>query len=102
MRRRTRPSDEQCYGIPWGCLVLVGFENLLVAVHNFYAEHAAQASVLLAGPAWPWGKRREQAPCTASGKAEVTHAAFDNEKRDITYCQLGYFWPPDLAISYLL
>lgn len=55
--------DGEWYGIPWGCLVVRGFENLLVAGRNLSAEHAAQASVRVAGP------------CIAMGEAAGTAAA---------------------------
>ncbi|TXG96192.1 MAG: FAD-dependent oxidoreductase [Zoogloea sp.] len=55
--------DGQWYGIPWGCLVVNGFDNLLVAGRNLSAEHAAQASVRVAGP------------CMAMGEAAGTGAA---------------------------
>jgi hypothetical protein len=55
--------DGAHYGIPWGCLVVKGFENLLVAGRNLSATHAAQASVRVAGP------------CMAMGEAAGTAAA---------------------------
>ena len=55
--------DGEYYGIPWGCLVVRGFSNLLVAGRNLSATHAAQASVRVAGP------------CMALGEAAGTGAA---------------------------
>ncbi|MCL4695783.1 MAG: FAD-dependent oxidoreductase, partial [Burkholderiaceae bacterium] len=55
--------DGQWYGIPWGCLVVEGLDNLLVAGRNLSAEHGAQASVRVAGP------------CMALGEAAGTGAA---------------------------
>jgi hypothetical protein len=55
--------DGQWYGIPVGCLVVEGFDNLLVAGRNLSAEHAAQASARVAGP------------CLAMGEAAGTLAA---------------------------
>ncbi len=55
--------DGEWYGIPWGCLVVKGFDNLLVAGRNLSAGHAAQASVRVAGP------------CLALGEAAGTGAA---------------------------
>ncbi len=55
--------DGEWYGLPWGCLVVAGFENLLVAGRNLSAEHAAQASARVAGP------------CVAMGEAAGTAAA---------------------------
>ena len=55
--------DGRCYGIPYGCLVVKGFDNLLVAGRNLSATHAAQASVRVAGP------------CMAMGEAAGTAAA---------------------------
>lgn len=55
--------DGEWYGVPWGCLVVKGFDNLLVAGRNLSAEHAAQASVRVAGP------------CLALGEAAGTGAA---------------------------
>ena len=48
--------DGQWYGIPWNCLVVAGFTNLLVAGRNLSAEHAAQASVRVAGPCFAMGE----------------------------------------------
>ena len=48
--------DGEWYGIPWGCLVVKGFDNLLVAGRNLSAEHAAQASVRVAGPCMALGE----------------------------------------------
>ncbi|MCW5590619.1 MAG: FAD-dependent oxidoreductase [Burkholderiales bacterium] len=48
--------DGEWYGIPWGCLVVRGFDNLLVAGRNLSAEHAAQASVRVAGPCMALGE----------------------------------------------
>jgi hypothetical protein len=55
--------DGEHYGIPWGCLVVKGFDNLLVAGRNLSASHAAQASARVAGP------------CLAMGEAAGTAAA---------------------------
>lgn len=55
--------DGDYYGIPWGCLVVKGFDNLLVAGRNLSASHAAQASARVAGP------------CMAMGEAAGTGAA---------------------------
>jgi hypothetical protein len=48
--------DGEWYGIPWGCLVVAGFDNLLVAGRNLSAEHAAQASARVAGPCFAMGE----------------------------------------------
>lgn len=48
--------DGEWYGVPWGCLVVAKFENLLVAGRNLSAEHAAQASVRVAGPCMAMGE----------------------------------------------
>jgi hypothetical protein len=53
--------DGQWYGVPWGCLVVKGFDNLLVAGRNLSAEHAAQASARVAGPCMALGKRQARA-----------------------------------------
>lgn len=55
--------DGEWYGIPYGCLVVRGFDNLLVAGRNLSASHAAQASARVAGP------------CLAMGEAAGTAAA---------------------------
>lgn len=55
--------DGEYYGIPWGCLVVKGFDNLLVAGRNLSSAHAAQASVRVTGP------------CMAMGEAAGTAAA---------------------------
>lgn len=48
--------DGEYYGIPWGCLVVAGFDNLLVAGRNLSASHAAQASARVAGPCMAMGE----------------------------------------------
>lgn len=55
--------DAQWYGIPWGCLLVRSFHNLLVAGRNLSATHVAQASARVAGP------------CLAMGEAAGTAAA---------------------------
>jgi hypothetical protein len=55
--------DGDYYGIPFGCLVVKGLDNLLVAGRNLSASHAAQASARVAGP------------CIAMGEAAGTAAA---------------------------
>lgn len=55
--------DREYYGIPWGCLVVKGHENLLVAGRNLSASHVAQASARVA------------ATCMAMGEAAGTGAA---------------------------
>lgn len=48
--------DGDWYGIPFGCLVVAGFDNLLVAGRNLSADHAAQASARVAGPCIAMGE----------------------------------------------
>lgn len=48
--------DAEWYGIPYGCLVVRGFDNLLVAGRNLSASHAAQASARVAGPCIAMGE----------------------------------------------
>ena len=48
--------DAEHYGIPYGCLVAKGFDNLLVAGRNLSATHLAQASVRVAGPCFAMGE----------------------------------------------
>jgi hypothetical protein len=48
--------DGEWYGIPWGCLVVAGFDNLLVAGRNLSADHSAQASARVAGPCIAMGE----------------------------------------------
>ncbi len=48
--------DGEWYGIPYGCLVVKGFDNLLVAGRNLSAAHAAQASARVAGPCLAMGE----------------------------------------------
>ncbi len=55
--------DGEWYGIPYGCLVVKGLDNLLVAGRNLSAAHAAQASARVAGP------------CIAMGEAAGVAAA---------------------------
>jgi hypothetical protein len=55
--------DGEWYGIPYGCLVVQGFDNLLVAGRNLSASHMAQASARIGGA------------CLAMGEAAGTAAA---------------------------
>lgn len=48
--------DGDYYGIPYGCLVVKGFDNLLVAGRNLSATHVAQASARVAGPCFAMGE----------------------------------------------
>lgn len=48
--------DAEWYGIPYGCLVVRGFDNLLVAGRNLSASHGAQASARVAGPCIAMGE----------------------------------------------
>lgn len=48
--------DAEWYGIPYGCLVVRGFDNLLVAGRNLSASHGAQASARVAGPCFAMGE----------------------------------------------
>jgi hypothetical protein len=55
--------DGEWYGIPYGCLVVKGFDNMLVAGRNLSASHIAQASARIGGA------------CLAMGEAAGTAAA---------------------------
>ena len=48
--------DADYYGIPYGCLVVKGFDNLLVAGRNLSATHIAHASARVAGPCFAVGE----------------------------------------------
>jgi O-acetyl-ADP-ribose deacetylase (regulator of RNase III) len=67
--------DGEYYGIPWGCLVVKGFENLLVAGRNLSATHAAQASARVAGPCLAMGE--------AAGIAAALALAHEARVRDV-------------------
>jgi hypothetical protein len=55
--------DGEWYGIPYGCLLVKGFDNMLVAGRNLSASHIAQASARIGGA------------CLAMGEAAGTAAA---------------------------
>jgi ribulose 1,5-bisphosphate synthetase/thiazole synthase len=55
--------DGEWYGIPYGCLLVKGFDNLVVAGRNLSASHMAQASARIGGA------------CMAMGEAIGTAAA---------------------------
>ncbi len=66
--------DAGYYGIPWGCLIVKGFDNLLVAGRNLSAEHAAQASARVAGPCMAMGEAAGTAAAMAVGlEGQVRH-----------------------------
>lgn len=48
--------DGEWYGIPYGCLVVRKFDNLLVAGRNLSATHIAQASARIAGSCFAMGE----------------------------------------------
>jgi hypothetical protein len=54
--------DGEWYGIPYGCLVVKGLDNMLVAGRNLSASHIAQASARIGGA------------CIAMGEAAGTAA----------------------------
>lgn len=72
--------DGEWYGIPWGCLVVRGFDNLLVAGRNLSAEHAAQASARVAGPCMAMGE--------AAGMAAAMSLAADARVRQVELAAL--------------
>ena len=88
--------DGEYYGIPWGCLVVKGFDNLLVAGRNLSAEHAAQASARVAGPCMAMGE--------AAGVAAAMSVALDADVRRVGVAALqarleghGAILTPDFA-----
>lgn len=66
--------DGEWYGIPWDCLVVKGFDNLLVAGRNLSAEHAAQASVRVAGPCLALGEAAGMGAVASLGHGGDTRA----------------------------
>lgn len=66
--------DGEWYGIPWGCLVVKGFSNLLVAGRNLSATHGAQASARVAGPCMAMGEAAGMGAATALAKGDDTLA----------------------------
>jgi hypothetical protein len=69
--------DGEYYGIPWGCLVVAGLDNLLVAGRNLSASMPRRRPRAWPGPAWRWARpqasarrcvgRRAAAPATQTG-----------------------------------
>ncbi|MFO1301230.1 MAG: FAD-dependent oxidoreductase [Burkholderiaceae bacterium] len=72
--------DGQWYGIPWGCLVVSGLDNLLVAGRNLSAEHAAQASVRVSGPCMALGE--------AAGMGATASLSHDGNLRAVDLFEL--------------
>jgi hypothetical protein len=72
--------DGEYYGIPWGCLVVKGFDNLLVAGRNLSADHGAQASARVAGPCMAMGE--------AAGTAAAMSLAREARVRDVDVTRL--------------
>ena len=88
--------DGEYYGIPYGCLVVKGFDNLLVAGRNLSATHAAQASVRVAGPCLAMGE--------AAGAAAAASLAAGDDVRAVPVADLqaalrreGALLTPDLS-----
>lgn len=75
--------DGEWYGIPYGCLVVAGFGNLLVAGRNLSATHLAQASARVAGPCFAMGEAAGTAAAlslrAASTAAELDVATLQSE-----------------------
>ncbi len=73
--------DGDWYGIPHGCLVVAGFDNLLVAGRNLSAEHAAQASARVAGSCIAMGE--------AAGVTATMSLAADGRVRTVALSDLA-------------
>ena len=72
--------DGDYYGIPYGCLVVSGLENVFVAGRNLSATHAAQASARVAGPCFAMGE--------AAGVAAAMAARGNVRSRDVPIGEL--------------
>ena len=72
--------DGDYYGIPYGCLVVRGLENVFVAGRNLSATHAAQASARVAGPCFAMGE--------AAGVAAAMAARGNVRSRDVPIGEL--------------
>jgi FAD-dependent oxidoreductase family protein len=88
--------DREYYGIPWGCLVVKGRENLLVAGRNLSASHVAQASARVAATCFAMGE--------AAGTGAAMSLAFDGKPRGVAVRDLqaclerhGAILTPDLS-----
>jgi hypothetical protein len=88
--------DADYYGIPYGCLVVKGFDNLLVAGRNLSATHIAQASARVAGPCFAMGE--------AAGTAAAMHVRRSGPMRELDVQELqarleagGAILAPELA-----
>lgn len=62
--------DREFYGIPFGCLVVKGIRNLLVAGRNLSATHVAQASARVAGPCFAMGEAAGVAAAMACARGK--------------------------------
>lgn len=72
--------DGDYYGIPYGCLVVHGLENVFVAGRNLSATHAAQASARVAGPCFAMGE--------AAGVAAAMAARQETRGKDVPVDEL--------------
>lgn len=60
--------DGEWYGIPYGCLLVRGFDNLLVAGRNLSATHMAQASARIGGACFAMGEAAGTAAALSLGQ----------------------------------
>ena len=66
--------DGEWYGIPYGCLVVKGFENLLVAGRNLSATQMAHASARIGGACLAMGEAAGTAAALSLGHKAVPRA----------------------------
>lgn len=90
--------DGDWYGIPYGCLVVEGFDNLLVAGRNLSATHLAQASARVAGPCFAMGEAAGVAASMACRNSSVD-LSVDVGALQATLEREGAVLTPELSVS---
>jgi len=88
--------DREWYGIPWGCLLVRGFDNLMVAGRNLSATHVAQASARVAGPCFAMGEAAGTAAAMAL-KGGAAPRALDLSKLQAVLEKNGAILTPQMA-----
>ncbi len=92
--------DGDWYGIAYGCLVVKGFDNLLVAGRNLSATHLAQASARVAGPCFAMGEAAGTAAAlTCTGAPTATVATVDVPTLQAMLEDEGAILTPELSAA---
>lgn len=88
--------DGEYYGVPWGSLVVKGFDNLLVAGRNLSATHEAQSSARAGGLCFAMGEAAGLGAALSLGHGDRVRGVPVERLQDELQRQ-GALITPDLA-----